>query len=249
MARILIVEDDVSIQEVVGSVLRADGHHVVVAPDGDQAIERAAAEPFDLILLDVMLPSMSGFDVAMALRARTDIPILMLTACTSEGDILTGLAMGADDYLTKPFSPAVLAAKVQANLRRANRQPATPLLGDETDVLRVGPLEVDGRQWRATLMGEELALTAREFRLLSLLLRNQGAVLTREAIIERVWGDDFTGSDRVVDVCLSRLRRQLFNHPHCPVLVRAVPSVGYKLVVKEAAVTAGSEPPSGAALP
>src|SRR5690606_34518662 len=140
-----------------------------------RAIAMAAAEPFDLVVLDVMLPSMSGFDVAMALRARTTIPILMLTACASEGDILTGLAMGADDYLTKPFSPAVLAAKVQANLRRASRQPVGAVV-DEAEVIRVGPLEVDGRQWRATLAGAELTLTAREFRLLSLLLRHQGVV-------------------------------------------------------------------------
>lgn len=229
MARILVVDDDAAVQRAIGRILGNDGYSLSFAASGPEALAMAKPHAFDLIILDIGLPGASGLEVAEALAATCDTPIIFLTGRASEQDILMGLALGADEYITKPFSPPVFSARVRTVLRRVRRQQAEPAAAD---VCRIGPLLVDGGQWRVELAGRDVALRGREFRLLHYLLTNPHQVHTRDRLIERVWGDEFDGTDRVVDVCLSRLRRQLFDLADCPVTVKAIPSVGYKLVEK-----------------
>jgi DNA-binding response OmpR family regulator len=229
MPRILVVEDDAAVQRAIGRILGGDGHSIRYAQTGAEALALAKPNAFDLIILDIGLPGASGLEVAQELMATCDIPIIFLTGRASEQDILMGLALGADEYITKPFSPPVFSARVRTVLRRVRRQLEEP---DSAEVRRIGALTVDGGQWRVELAGRELALRGREFRLLHYLLTNPHQVHSRDRLIERVWGDEFDGTDRVVDVCLSRLRRQLFDLDDCPVTVKAIPSVGYKLIDK-----------------
>jgi DNA-binding response OmpR family regulator len=234
MARILVVDDDPGIQRIIGRILHADGHETVIAADGTTALALAQDQDFHLVILDIGLPGTNGLDVAKTIHASSDTPIMFLTGHSSEQDILVGLAFGADEYITKPFSPPILAAKVRALLRRMFRQPeAAAPPAAAAGVVRVGTLTVDATRWRVEVAGDEVKLRTREFRLLQYLVSHQGLVHTRDALLQRVWGDDFDGTDRVVDVCLSRLRRQLFDHAACPVTVKAIPSVGYRLVAKD----------------
>jgi DNA-binding response OmpR family regulator len=224
---ILIAEDDHDIAELISHYLTKAGWSVYVASTGDQALAYVRNHEVDVVILDLMLPGMSGFEVCKALRAErttAHLPVLMLTARTEESDRVKGLELGADDYISKPFSPNELVARVRAVVRRARRaEPAA-------QVLRLGPIEVDLSKHTVSNDGVEVKLTAKEFLLLQFFLEHRGRVLSRDRLLEDVWGYRYTGGTRTVDVHVRRLREKL------PVLVDALTTVkqfGYKLVDDE----------------
>ncbi len=219
-ARILVVDDERPLVEAIRFALEREGYRVLEAYDGMTALERALEESCDLVILDVMLPGMSGFEVCSFLRRRLDIPILLLTARTDEADRVTGLELGADDYIPKPFSMRELLARVRAALRRYRK-------GAE-EVLRVGDLVLDPQRHEIRCGDRVLPLAPKEFELLALLMRNAGVVLSRDRLIERVWGYDYEGDERTVDVHLSWLRRKL-REAGSGVRLVAVRGVGYRL--------------------
>jgi len=220
--RILLIEDDPSIREVVALGLGRAGYRVSATADGRDGLARARQEPFDLILLDVMLPSMDGFEVLRGIRRDGTKPVVMLTARTDTTDVVVGLELGADDYVTKPFELPELVARVRAVLRRAGGEPPSPRL-------RLGPLEIDTEAFTVLRNGEPLALTATEFRLLVELARHPGQVFTRELLLQRVWNYDYLGDSRLVDVAVQRLRAKVEDDPARPALVVTVRGVGYRL--------------------
>ncbi|GAA5513030.1 alkaline phosphatase synthesis transcriptional regulatory protein PhoP [Deinococcus carri] len=217
MARILIVDDDPAILEILGAYLRAEGHTVLEARDGAAGQSRLAEA--DLAVLDWMLPGTSGLELARRQRRdHPDFPILLLTARGEEEDKLRGLEVGADDYVTKPFSPREVVARVRALLRRARLQ----------DSVSSGGLHLDERTRTASLDGQELALSRLEFDLLLTLARHPGFVWSRDRLLERVWGADFPGVERVVDVHMAGLRRKLGEQPEQPRFIETVRGVGYR---------------------
>jgi DNA-binding response OmpR family regulator len=218
--RVLLVEDDEALRETLALVLRASGMTVTEVGDGRSALGRFEADGADVVVLDVMLPGIDGFEVCRAMRERSSVPIVMVTARDDAHDVIRGLELGADDYVAKPFEAAVLLARLRAVLRRT--QPT----GDE--VLEVGGVRVDSVQFRAWRDGDELALTATEHRLLAELLRNVGQVLTREALLERVWGYDYLGDSRLVDMAIKRLRDKVEDEPGRPARITTVRGVGYR---------------------
>ncbi len=223
-ARILVVEDEPMVAEVVERYLRRDGHEVRIVGDGREALD--AFEAFDpaLLVLDVMLPGLDGLEICRRVRARSQAPIIMLTARGDEQDKLAGLELGADDYVTKPFSPRELAARVAAVLRRVGREPAAP--GDET--LRFDELEIDGRRRSVDRAGEPINLTAREFDLLLFLARHPGQVFTRDQLMDAVWDRTFEGEPSTVTVHMRRLRAKLETDASRPRHLKTVWGVGYK---------------------
>jgi two-component system response regulator MtrA len=218
--RVLLVEDDEALRETLALVLRASGMTVTEVGDGRSALDRFEADGADVVVLDVMLPGIDGFEVCRAIREHSSVPIVMVTARDDARDVIRGLELGADDYVAKPFEAAVLLARLRAVLRRT--QPA----GDE--VLEVGGVRVDSAQFRAWRDGNELALTATEHRLLAELLRNVGQVLTREALLERVWGYDYLGDSRLVDMAIKRLRDKVEDEAGRPTRITTVRGVGYR---------------------
>ena len=203
---ILIVEDDPSVREAATFVLERAGFTVTGVGDGEAGLRALAEESgVDLVLLDLMLPSRNGFDVCREIRRVSGIPIVMLTARTEVTDVVAGLELGADDYITKPFVPAELSARVRAVLRRSTSDDVT----SESKDLRGKDIVVDEAAFRAFRAGEEIHLTTIEFRLLAELVRNAGNVLTRETLLERVWGYDYLGDSRLVDMAVNRLRGKL----------------------------------------
>ena len=223
---VLVVDDDANVVELTRLYLERDGYRVVSASDGARGLALAREEQPSLVVLDVMLPRVNGLDVCRTLRQESAVPIIMLTARVEEDDRLTGLDLGADDYVTKPFSPRELAARVRAVLRRAARDGAD----DESATLSCGPVELDQRARRVTVGGSELRLTPTEFRLLTLLMRQPGRTFTRDEIIDRVLGDDFDGFDRTVDAHVSSLRRKLAAAPGGNAkLIQTVYGSGYRL--------------------
>jgi len=222
--RVLVVDDDATVADVVRRYLERDGYEVQLAADGETALRIAAEREPDLVVLDLMLPGIDGLEVCRRLRASSDVPVVMLTALGEESDRVVGLQLGADDYVTKPFSPRELALRVASVLRRARSGPAEPA---EPEVLRDGDLEVDVAARRATRRGAELALTGRELDLLIFLLRNSGQAFDRAALLERVWGWTF-GDHSTVTVHVRRLREKIEDDPAAPRRIATVWGVGYR---------------------
>ena len=221
---VLIVEDDPNTLEIVELYLRRDGHKVLMTQDGLEGLRLAREAHPDLVVLDLMLPGMDGMEICRILRKESEVPIVMLTARVEEEDRLAGLDLGADDYITKPFSPRELAARVRAVLRRTTQDAA-----EHGPVeLEFGPVAVNLRQRSVHVGGARVRLTPTEFRLLALLIREPGRVFTRDQIIDRVLGDDFEGFDRTVDAHISSLRRKLEAQNGNQRYIETVYGVGYK---------------------
>jgi DNA-binding response OmpR family regulator len=224
MRRILVAEDDPGLELTLGDRLVREGYEVEIATSGEEALERFRSKPFDLVLLDVMLPKMSGFDVCVELRqAGSDVPILMLTARGQLTDKLTGLKLGADDYLVKPFEMAELLARIEARLRRTSVRP-------REHVHQFGELRVDTRSSTVERAEAPVELSAKEYRLLCYFLEHEGATLSREELLHRVWGYDPATSSRTIDVHVAALRRKLERTPHRPAHFLTVHGLGYKFV-------------------
>lgn len=224
--RVLVVDDDVKTVELVKLYLNRDGHKVLVAYDGVEALRLAREGHPDLIVLDLMLPGIDGLEICRILRNESDVPIIMLTARTTDEDKLTGLGLGADDYVTKPFSPRELAARVRAVLRRlpGERGPAE---------IERGELTVNFVKHKAFLAGRPLNLSPTEFKLLGVLAREPGRVFSRAQLIEEALGYDFVGFDRTVDVHILNLRRKLEPDPNHPEYIKTVYGVGYNFLEGE----------------
>ena len=223
---ILVVDDEPTLRETVVDALQVEGFRVVSAADGLEALARFRDERPDLVLLDLMLPELSGIEVCRAIRVESDVPIIMLTARDSEVDKVVGLELGADDYVTKPFSMRELSARIRALFRRTEQQPgaeSTPALVD------LGRVQVDLAGHRLLRDGEAVPLKPKAFELLAFLLRNPGQVFTRDQLLERVWGYDYAGESRTVDVHVHWLRGELEEDPATPVFLQTVRGVGYVL--------------------
>ncbi len=223
MTRLLIIEDEPSISEPLAYMLAKEGFEVTVASTGPAGLEEYARSGADLVLLDVMLPGLPGTEVCRVLRQTSSVPIIMLTARDSEVDKVVGLELGADDYVTKPFSQRELVARVRAVLRRK----AEPE-GQATTALEVGRVRMDVTRHRVTVGGEQVQLPLKEFELLELLLRNAGRVLTRAQLIDRIWGADYVGDTKTLDVHVKRLRAKLEPEPSVPRYLLTIRGLGYK---------------------
>ena len=223
MTRILVVEDEESFSDPLSYLLRKEGYEVAVAETGPAALEDFERAGADLVLLDLMLPGLSGVDVCRALRRRSSVPVIMLTAKDSEIDKVVGLEIGADDYVTKPYSSRELLARIKAVLRRGQEPeellPAT---------LESGPVRMDVERHVVTVNGRHTALPLKEFELLEMLLRNCGRVLTRMQLIDRVWGNDYVGDTKTLDVHVKRLRAKVEPDPASPQFIVTVRGLGYK---------------------
>lgn len=226
-AKILIVEDDQNLLAALEYNLLKENYRVVTAVDGAQALEIARSEKPELIVLDVMLPKLSGFEVCRILRKEVTVPILMLTARTEEIDKIVGLEIGADDYMTKPFSMRELLARVRAMLRRAEISKPQP--AGEQAYLKVGDLEIDTGRHQVLCRGSALALTPKEHALLVFLAQNKGFVFSRDQLLEKVWGYDYSGDTRTVDVHIRWLRQKIETNPAHPRNLLTVRGAGYKL--------------------
>jgi two-component system, OmpR family, response regulator len=223
-ARILLVDDEHSIQTLLSYPLRKDGYHVTGAHDGSEALERFEEARFDLVILDLMLPKLDGVEVCRQLRSRSQVPIIMLTAKGSETDKVAGLEVGADDYITKPFSMREFRSRVKAALRRSR------MIGNtyEEETIERGDLSIDFGRRVVTLRGEEIRLTYVEFEILGALARSPGRVLSRETLLEHVWGDSEYRDPRTVDVHIRHLREKLESEPKKPEFLFTVRGVGYR---------------------
>ncbi|KGX89253.1 response regulator YycF [Pontibacillus marinus] len=225
--KVLVVDDEKPIADILKFNLEKEGYQVVCAYDGDEAIELANQEKPNLVLLDIMLPSKDGMEVCREIRKNHNMPIIMLTAKDSEIDKVLGLELGADDYVTKPFNNRELIARVKANLRRHQQQPedATKTNND----IKIGKLVIHPDAYTVTRDGEQIELTHREFELLHYLARNIGQVMTREHLLETVWGYDYYGDVRTVDVTVRRLREKIEENPSTPMWIVTRRGVGYYL--------------------
>lgn len=223
MTRIMVVEDEESFSEALSFMLKREGYEVEVADDGNKALDVFDQRGADLILLDLMLPGMSGLEVCRTIRTKSQVPIIMLTAKDGEIDKVVGLEMGADDYVTKPFSSRELLARVRSVLRRHGEVeellPAT---------VEAGPVRMDIDRHVVTVRGETVSMPLKEFDLLELLVRNSGRVLTRSQLIDRVWGADYVGDTKTLDVHVKRLRAKVEEDPGKPVHLVTVRGLGYK---------------------
>ena len=233
MARILVVDDEPTLVATLDYNLRREGHEVVVARDGEAALEQAQRAAPDLVLLDVMLPKLDGFEVCRALRRGSTVPILLLTAKDSEIDKVVGLEIGADDYITKPFSMRELLARVKAQLRRGARAEADAgaATAGGPAPLAVAGIAIDPRARTVERDGQRVHLKPKEFDLLAFLARNRGHVFSRDALLEKVWGYAFNGDSRTVDVHVRWLREKLEEQPSRPTLIETVRGVGYRLAL------------------
>ena len=227
MTRILLVEDEESYRDPLTYQLTREGYDVVAVASGPEGLEAFERGGVDLVLLDVMLPGMSGVEVCRELRRTSRVPVIMLTAKDSEIDKVVGLEIGADDYVTKPYSFRELLARVRAVLRRAGDTASPAEEGDE--ILEAGPVRMDVDRHEVHVRGEVVAFPLKEFELLELLLRNAGRVLTRAQLIDRVWGADYVGDTKTLDVHVKRIRAKIEDDPAAPTLLVTVRGLGYKL--------------------
>ena len=223
MAKVLIVEDEKAIVDLIAFNLKREGYEVQEAYDGQQGLEKAQAQDIDLVLLDVMLPYMDGFEVLRRLRQKSDVPVLMVTAREEERDKILGLETGADDYITKPFSTKELTARVKANIRRR----LTDMGGGQGQKSRSGPFEVNYELRTAAKNGKPLELSQREFDILCYCLAAPGRVIAREDLMEKVWGFEYYGDLRAVDVAIRRLREKLEDNPADPQYLITRRGAGY----------------------
>lgn len=226
MTRILVVEDEKSFSEPLAFLLGKEGYEVEVAADGNEAIAKFDKGGADLVLLDLMLPGISGTEVCKQIRATSNVPIIMLTAKDDEVDKVVGLELGADDYVTKPYSSRELLARVRAVLRRNGEVGGESLTGA---IVQVGQLKLDADRHLVTFKGENITLPLKEFELLEFLMRNAGRVLTRMQIIDRIWGSDYVGDTKTLDVHIKRLRSKFESDPANPELIQTIRGLGYKM--------------------
>jgi len=226
---VLIVEDEPSFAEALTIGLQREGFRVSVAADGVSAIDRWRADDPDVVLLDVMLPRLSGIDVCREIRATSDVPIIMVTAKTSEIDAVVGLEVGADDYVTKPYRLRELVARIRAVLRRAEARAGGVAVPEHPNrPLQVGDVHVDPQRHEVTVRGRLVHLPLKEFELLVLLMENAGRVLPREVIIDRAWGSDYHGDTKTLDVHVKRLRSKIEDDPPNPSRIVTIRGLGYK---------------------
>jgi two-component system response regulator RegX3 len=226
MTRVLVVEDEESFSDALSYMLRREGYDAVVAATGPEALAEFDRAGADIVLLDLMLPGLPGTEVCRALRSRSNVPIIMLTAKDSEIDKVVGLELGADDYVTKPYSARELVARMRAVLRRRGDAAEAP---SSDGVLEAGPVRMDVERHVVAVDGEQVPLPLKEFDLLEYLLRNAGRVLTRGQLIDRVWGSDYVGDTKTLDVHVKRLRAKLEPDPANPKYLLTVRGLGYKL--------------------
>ena len=225
MTKILIVEDEPSFSEALEFLLGKEGFAVVTAENGSDALKKFEQGGIDLVLLDLMIPEVSGTEVCRQIRAKSKVPIIMLTAKDSEVDKVVGLEIGADDYVTKPYSARELVARIRAVLRRNSGE-----LGEsDTGVMTVASVRMDIERHQVSVNGIPISLPIRAFELLEFLMRNAGRVLTRGQLIDRVWGSDYVGDTKTLDVHVKRLRAKIENDPANPVLIQTVRGLGYKM--------------------
>lgn len=224
MTKILVIEDEEGIGSALEYQLAREGYDVIWVQDGAQGLETFETGGADLIVLDLMLPTMSGEDICRSIRKTSSVPVIMLTAKGDEVDRVVGLELGADDYVTKPFSTRELTARVKAVLRRGRSAPP------DSDVLEGGDIRLDVERFEATVRGEQVHLTRKEFEVLELLMRNSGRVLPRETLMDNVWGADYYGDTRTLDVHIKRLRAKCEADPHEPAHLITVRGIGYKFV-------------------
>jgi two-component system response regulator RegX3 len=226
LTRVLVVEDEDSFSDALSFMLRREGYEVFVATDGNAAISEFDKHGPDLVLLDLMLPGISGTEVCRIIRGKSSVPIIMLTAKDGEVDKVVGLELGADDYVTKPFSSRELLARVRAVLRR---------LGDSEELLpptiEAGSVRIDIERHVVSVRGEKITMPLKEFDLLEFLVRNSGRVLTRNQLIDRVWGADYVGDTKTLDVHIKRLRAKIEIDPSSPLHINTVRGLGYKFEV------------------
>jgi two-component system response regulator RegX3 len=223
MPKILVVEDEASFSEALAYVLGKEGFEVVVADTGDGAIAAFDKGGADLVLLDLMLPGLSGTEVCRQLRSRSSVPIIMLTAKDTEVDKVVGLELGADDYVTKPYSKAELIARIRAVLRRQGESSSM-----QEGVITAGPVRIDVERHQVNINDELVSLPLKEFELLEFLVRNSGRVLTRSQLIDRVWGSDYFGDTKTLDVHVKRLRAKIEKDPANPTYIQTIRGLGYK---------------------
>jgi two-component system response regulator RegX3 len=224
VTRILVVEDEESFSDALGYMLRREGFEVALAATGPDGVEEFDRNGADLVLLDLMLPGLSGLEVCRALRQRSDVPVIMLTAKDAEVDKVVGLEIGADDYVTKPFSARELVARMRAVLRRRGGEPEDA----GSAVLESGPVRMDVDRHVVSVDSENVAMPLKEFELLEFLLRNAGRVLTRGQLIDRIWGSDYVGDTKTLDVHVKRLRAKIEPSPSAPRHLLTVRGLGYK---------------------
>ena len=226
MSRILIVEDEESIAELEKDYLELSGFEVEMENNGEAGLKRGLEEDFDLLILDLMLPGIDGFEICKKVREVKNTPIIMVSAKKDDIDKIRGLGLGADDYITKPFSPSEMVARVKAHMARYER-----LIGSgtpENEIIEIRGLKIDKTARRVYINGEEKNFTTKEFDLLAMLMKNRGKVLTRDSLLDKVWGVEYFGDTRTVDVHVRYLRQKVEDDPDHPVLIQTVRGVGYR---------------------
>lgn len=228
MSRILLVEDEPTQRETLSYLLQGEGFTVTEVDNGTDALTTFAAQDFDLVLLDVMLPGQSGTEVCRQIRKTHDTPIIMLTARSDEVDIVVGLELGADDYVIKPYSSRELVARIRAAIRRPAALRADTSVVDDDSVLRIGRVTLDADRHVVTVDGSQVAMPLREFELLEFLMRNAGRALTRGQLIDRVWGSDYFGDTKTLDVHVKRIRARIETDPANPTALVTVRGLGYR---------------------
>ena len=225
MTKILVVEDEASFSEALEFLLGKEGFSVVTADTGAEALKKFDQGGIDLVLLDLMIPEVSGTEVCRQIRTKSRVPIIMLTAKDSEVDKVVGLEIGADDYVTKPYSSRELVARIRAVLRRNSGD----AIDSESGLMTVGPVRMDIDRHQVAVNGNPVSLPLKEFELLEFLMRNAGRVLTRMQLIDRVWGSDYVGDTKTLDVHIKRLRAKIETDPANPTLIQTVRGLGYKM--------------------